>query len=111
MGFKFALDDFGAGYSSFYYLKTLGADYVKIDGEFIKNLEDSQEDRSFVKALADLARALDVKIVAEFVENENHVRILQEIGIDYLQGYHISKPISSIDTAMEKFTSKSMKDI
>jgi len=111
LGFKFALDDFGSGYSSFYYLKNLDVDYVKIDGEFVKNLETSTEDRHFVKALADLARGLNIKIIAEFVENQTHVNILKEIGIDYMQGYHISKPIDNLDKAVKRFDNKSIDEI
>jgi EAL domain-containing protein (putative c-di-GMP-specific phosphodiesterase class I) len=111
LGFKFALDDFGSGYTSFHYLKNLAVDYVKIDGEFIKNLETSPEDRYFVKALADLAKGLGVKIIAEFVENQSHVNILKEIGIDYLQGYHISKPIDNIDHALKNFDEKSIDEV
>tara|TARA_Y100001960_G_C14497231_1_gene739710 strand:- start:52 stop:882 length:831 start_codon:yes stop_codon:yes gene_type:complete len=111
LGFKFALDDFGSGYSSFYYLKNLDVDYIKIDGEFIKNLETSKEDRHFVKALADLAKGLDVKIIAEFVENQTHVNILKDLNIDYMQGYHVSKPIDSLDRAVEDFDEKTIDDI
>lgn len=111
LGFKFAIDDFGSGYSSFYYLKNLDVDYIKIDGEFVKNLETSKEDRHFVKALADLAKGLDIKIIAEFVENQSHVNILKELGIDYMQGYHISKPIDSLDKAVKNFDEKNIDDI
>ncbi|HAG53182.1 MAG TPA: hypothetical protein DCL21_05290 [Alphaproteobacteria bacterium] len=111
LGFKFALDDFGSGYSSFYYLKNLDVDYIKIDGEFVKNLETSTEDRHFVKALSDLAKGLDIKIIAEFVENQSHVNILKEIGIDYMQGYHISKPIDDLNKAVKRFDHKSIDEI
>ena len=111
LGFKFALDDFGSGYSSFYYLKNLDVDYIKIDGEFIKNLETSKEDRHFVKALADLAKGLGVKIIAEFVENQTHVNILKELNIDYMQGYHVSKPIDNLDKAVANFDEKTIDDI
>jgi diguanylate cyclase (GGDEF)-like protein/PAS domain S-box-containing protein len=111
LGFKFALDDFGSGYSSFYYLKNLAVDYIKIDGEFVRNIENSVEDRYFVKALADLAKGLNVKIIAEFVENQSHVNILKEMGIEYMQGYHISKPINDLDKAVKDFDNKYIDEI
>ncbi|PPR08488.1 MAG: hypothetical protein CFH44_01014, partial [Proteobacteria bacterium] len=111
LGFKFALDDFGSGYSSFYYLKNLDVDYIKIDGEFIKNIDNSPEDRHFVKALTDLAKGLNVEIIAEFVENQTHVNILKEMGVDYMQGYHISKPIDSLDSAVKNFDEKFIDQI
>ncbi|MCP4354771.1 MAG: EAL domain-containing protein [Proteobacteria bacterium] len=111
LGFKFALDDFGSGYSSFYYLKNLAVDFVKIDGSFIQNLENSKEDRIFVKALSDLARGLEIEIIAEFVENKKHIDILKELGVDYIQGYYISKPIDGLEEAVVKFDEVTADDI
>ncbi len=71
-------------------------DYIKIDGAFIKRIESDKEDKIFVKALSDVARALGKKTIAEFVESEQIVTILKELNIDYAQGYHISKPLPKI---------------
>jgi diguanylate cyclase (GGDEF)-like protein/PAS domain S-box-containing protein len=92
-GLKIALDDFGTGLSSFAYLKGLPIDYMKIDGSFIKNLPTSDLDKDFVIAMVQIAKRLGVKTVAEYVENEEIVKILQEISVDYFQGYHFSKPL------------------
>ena len=92
LGCSFALDDFGAGFSSFFYLKHLSVDYVKIDGSFIKQLDKSFEDKVFVRALIEVSQALGKKTVAEFVENEEILMFLKGFGVDYAQGYHIGKP-------------------
>ncbi|MDQ7090732.1 MAG: EAL domain-containing protein [Methylococcales bacterium] len=92
LGCAFALDDFGVGFSSFYYLKYLPADYVKIDGVFIRQVDKNNEDRIFVKALTEVSQALGKKVIAEFVENEAILDILKEFGIEYAQGYLIGKP-------------------
>jgi Amt family ammonium transporter len=91
-GCRFALDDFGSGFSSFAYLKQLPVDIVKIDGAFIQNLATSTEDQLFVKALTDVAKGLGKVTVAEFVENADTLRLLDEFGVDFAQGYHIGRP-------------------
>lgn len=91
-GCLLSLDDFGVGFSSFYYLKHLPVDYVKIDGSFIKHIDVNEEDKIFVRALTDISRALGKKIVAEFVESEEILKIIEEFGVDYAQGYFIGKP-------------------
>jgi diguanylate cyclase (GGDEF)-like protein len=91
-GCEFALDDFGVGYSSFNYIKHLDIDYLKIDGSFVRNLLESEDDRVFVKALADVARGMSIKTIAEMVEDESVVQYLYELGIDYGQGYHFGRP-------------------
>ena len=96
LGCSFALDDFGVGFSSFYYLMHLPVDYVKIDGSFVKNLDHNPEDQALVSALADIAKRLGKKTVAEFVENEAILRQLKEIGVDYAQGYHIGRPAPTL---------------
>ena len=93
LGCAFALDDFGVGFSSFYYLKHLSADYVKIDGAFIRHIETNKEDRIFTKALTEVSQALGKKVIAEFVENEAILAILKDFGIEYAQGYLIGKPM------------------
>lgn len=92
LGCQFAIDDFGVGFSSFRYLKNLAVDYIKIDGTFIKKIDQSYEDKIFVKSLSEIAHTLGKKTIAEFVENEAIMSILREYNIDYVQGYHIGKP-------------------
>ena len=91
-GFKFAIDDFGAGFSSFHYIKKFPIDYVKIDGEFIINIDKDEKDRAFVNSIITLAKELKVQTIAEFVESEDAVQILTNLKIDYCQGYHIGRP-------------------
>lgn len=92
LGCRFALDDFGSGFASYAYLRQLPVNDVKIDGAFIRNLPDSREDRIFVRAVTEMAHGMGKRVTAEFVENEEIVRILREIGVDYAQGYHIGRP-------------------
>lgn len=92
MGCRFALDDFGSGISSFGYLKNLPIDYLKIDGSFIRNILRNETDRVLVKSIVDIARTLNIKTIAEFVESETMVDVLRELGADYVQGFHIGRP-------------------
>jgi len=92
LGCVFSLDDFGVGFSSFYYVKHLPVDYVKIDGSFIRTLADSHDDQVFVRALAEVARGFGKLTVAEFVEDERVLALLRTYGVNYAQGYHIGKP-------------------
>ena len=93
LGCRFALDDFGAGFSSFHYLKHLPLDYLKIDGEFVRGLTSSPTDRLVVKAMVDIARGMGMKTIAEFVEDAETVTLLRELGVDYSQGYHHGRPV------------------
>ena len=92
LGCRFALDDFGSGFSSFAYLKQLPVDIVKIDGAFIQQLAHSADDQLFVKALTDVAKGLGKTTVAEFVEDAATLRLLEQFGVDFAQGYHIGRP-------------------
>ena len=92
LGCRFALDDFGAGFSSFYYLKYLPLDYLKIDGDFIRSLTSSVTDQLVVKSMVDIARGMGMKTIAEFVEAEETVAMLREKGVDYSQGYFHGAP-------------------
>jgi diguanylate cyclase (GGDEF)-like protein/PAS domain S-box-containing protein len=92
LGCLFALDDFGSGFSSFYYLKHLEFDYLKIDGEFIVNLVNTATDQLLVQAVVDIARGLGTQTVAEFVGDDATVELLQRLGVDYGQGYHLGRP-------------------
>jgi diguanylate cyclase (GGDEF)-like protein/PAS domain S-box-containing protein len=97
-GIRFALDDFGAGASSFGYLKTLKVDYLKIDGQFIRDLLDDPLDLAAVRCFRDVAQVVGTQTIAEFVENEGIADVLHDIGIDYGQGYlyHRPEPIDAI---------------
>ncbi|VAW79729.1 diguanylate cyclase/phosphodiesterase (GGDEF & EAL domains) with PAS/PAC sensor(s) [hydrothermal vent metagenome] len=92
-GCRFALDDFGSGLSSLAYLKNLPVDMVKIDGAFIRNITDNDIDRMMVKSICDIASVMDIKTTAEYVESESALRILRETGVDFVQGFHIGRPV------------------
>lgn len=92
MGCRFALDDFGSGFASFYYLKHLPIHVLKIDGEFVKDLPRTPNDQLIVSALVHVARGMGMKTVAEFVEDAETLEILRQLGVDYAQGYHIGRP-------------------
>ncbi len=92
LGCKLAMDDFGAGFSSFAYLKQLAVDYVKIDGQFVLNLCEDKADQAIIAAMCQLGRQMEFQTIAEFVETEAIVAKLQELGVDYAQGYAIGKP-------------------
>ena len=93
-GCRFALDDFGVGFSSLYYLKKLPLDYIKIDGSFVRNLVRDSEHQVLIKALVDVARAFNLLTIAEFVEDADTMELLASLGVNYAQGYHIDKPCS-----------------
>mgnify|MGYP003672900018 CR=1 FL=1 len=93
LGCRFALDDFGTGFSSYAYLKELKVDYLKIDGMFIKNLSEDAVSLAMVKSISDVASAIGIETIAEFVETEEVRTKLTELGITYSQGYHIHKPV------------------
>ncbi|MGM0476691.1 MAG: putative bifunctional diguanylate cyclase/phosphodiesterase, partial [Pseudomonadota bacterium] len=96
-GFAFALDDFGSGYNSFHYMRELHFDYVKIDGAFVSNILNSRVDHALVRNLVNLCRELGMQTVAEFVESEAILDALRAIGVDYVQGFHLSVPEPNID--------------
>ncbi|HEV7392674.1 MAG TPA: EAL domain-containing protein, partial [Burkholderiales bacterium] len=98
MGCRFALDDFGAGFSSFYYLKRFEVDYLKIDGGFIRDLATDEGSRLFVRALNDVARGLNKQVVAEWVESPEVLKLLVEMGAQFGQGYLFRKPVPLEDT-------------
>jgi len=95
-GFAFALDDFGSGYNSFHYLRELHFEYVKIDGAFITNILNSKVDHALVNTLNQLCQELGMKTLAEFVESQEVMDKLQDMGIDYAQGFHLGLPHSDM---------------
>lgn len=92
LGCRFALDDFGVGFSSFYHLKHLPVDFLKIDGTFVRDIARSPVDQHLVKGIVQVARGLGKQTIAEFVGDEETVRLLREYGVDYAQGYHLGEP-------------------
>ncbi|HED16911.1 MAG TPA: EAL domain-containing protein [Gammaproteobacteria bacterium] len=93
LGCRLALDDFGVGFSSFSYLKQLHADVLKIDGAFVRDIHNNEDDQLFVKALVDVSRGLNMKTVAEFVETQECLDMIRQLGVDYAQGYFVGKPV------------------
>lgn len=94
LGCRFALDDFGIGFTSFSHLRTLPLDFVKIDGSFVRNIHKSRGDRGVVQAITQVVKAYDKSVIAEFVENAQILSLLAKMGVDYAQGFHIGKPIA-----------------
>ncbi len=91
-GFRFALDDFGAGLSSFGYLKQLPVDFIKIDGQFVREINSDPVARAMVTGIVNVARVLAIQTVAEKVESEAGERCLESLGVDYVQGFHVGAP-------------------
>ncbi|MEE9397293.1 MAG: EAL domain-containing protein [Methylococcales bacterium] len=91
-GFAFALDDFGSGYNSFLYLRDLYFEYVKIDGEFVRNMLQNKADNALIESLYGLCEKLDMKTIAECVEDDEILTRLQEVGVTYCQGFHTGMP-------------------
>jgi diguanylate cyclase (GGDEF)-like protein/PAS domain S-box-containing protein len=94
LGCKFSLDDFGSGLSSFTYLKNLPVDYLKIDGQFIRNVVDDSVDQSMVKAISDVGHAMGIETIAERVETKRVFDKLGTLGVEFAQGYYIARPAS-----------------
>ncbi len=92
LGCRFALDDFGAGFGSFYYLKHVPFDLLKIDGEFVRDCCTTPTDRLVIQSVVAIAQGLETQTVAEHVGDERTVDLLQQLGVDYGQGYHLGKP-------------------
>jgi len=99
LGCRFALDDFGAGFSSFYYLKRFDADYLKIDGAFVRGLLTDEGNRIFVKALCEVAHGLKKQVIAEWVEDREVMKALTDIGTEYGQGYLFHRPAPLLSEA------------
>jgi diguanylate cyclase (GGDEF)-like protein len=104
LGVTIAIDDFGAGHTSFKHLRNFPVDIVKIDGAFVQNLSRSTNDRFFVQTLIDLAHHLGLSTVAEWVEDEETARLLASWGIDYLQGDHCGRPMLGLGEPCPELT-------
>lgn len=91
LGCRFALDDFGVGFSSFYYIKELDFHYMKLDGSFIANLPRNPNDQVFVRAMVEISKVFGLKVIAEWVEDQETADMLHEFGVEYGQGYHFGK--------------------
>ena len=102
LGCEFALDDFGAGFASFYYLKHLAFDYLKIDGEFIQNMIEDPTDRLVVQSLVNIASGLNKATIAEFVGDRETLELLRSYGVDYAQGFHVGKPKPLAETDLAR---------
>ena len=94
MGCRLALDDFGAGFSSFVYLKQLPFDVLKIDGEFVRHCTTNRADRVILESLVHTASGLEKQTVAEFVEDQETEDLLRDLGVDLVQGYHVGRPVA-----------------
>ncbi len=107
LGCKFSLDDFGSGLSSFTYLKNLPVDYLKIDGQFIRNVVDDSVDESMVKAISQVGHAMGIEMIAERVETKRVLEKLGSLGVEFAQGYYIARP-ASVDT-FEPWNAKTLE--
>ena len=97
IGCKIAIDDFGTGYSNFEYLIKLKADYLKIDGSLIKNIHKDKNIHTVVSTIVNFAKNLNMKVIAEFVEDEEIYDVLKKLDVDYSQGYFFSIPQEDLD--------------
>jgi diguanylate cyclase (GGDEF)-like protein len=96
IGCSFALDDFGAGFSSLTYIKRLPVDYIKIEGSFIENISRDSIDQSMVRSIVQIARTTGKQTIAEYVQDLKSLQMLRKLGADYAQGFYIGKPMGSL---------------
>ena len=99
-GCSFSLDDFGSGMSSYGYLKSLPVDYLKIDGVFVRDMATNPNDYAVVKSISEIGHFMGKKIIAEYVQDDETIQLLQDLGVDYAQGYGIEKPRALDDILM-----------
>ncbi len=104
LGCRFALDDFGSGFSSFFHLKHLPVDYIKIDGQFVQSMAYSAVDRSIVNSINDIAHSFGKQTIAEFVEDAACFDMLRQCGVDFAQGYYISAPAPELPGAGDEIS-------
>lgn len=97
LGLNFAVDDFGAGYSNFIYLKHFPVDLIKIDGSLISDIDKDIDDQVIIESIVKIAQHKEIKILAEMVEKKEEYETLKKLGVDYLQGYYFGKPTPEID--------------
>jgi diguanylate cyclase (GGDEF)-like protein/PAS domain S-box-containing protein len=93
MGCSFSLDDFGSGLSSYAYLRNLSVDFLKIDGSFVRNIAEDAVDLALLRSMNEIGQLLGKKTIAEFAENERVIQKLREVGVDYMQGHGVSRPV------------------
>jgi EAL domain-containing protein (putative c-di-GMP-specific phosphodiesterase class I) len=92
IGFKLSIDDFGTGYSSLSYLKQFPIDKLKIDRAFVMDIESNNDDKILAKSIIDLAHNLNLSVIAEGVENDQQLAIIEQLGAEEIQGFYFSKP-------------------
>ena len=102
LGCKFALDDFGSGHASYLYLRDLAVDYLKIDGEFIRHMVTDPVNIDLVRAMLDMGKILGKEVIAEFVENNATLKLLEELGMDWVQGYFIGRPMPLLEFLVDQ---------
>ena len=100
LGVKFSLDDFGTGLSSFSYLKQFPVDFLKIDGEFVRDIIEDDKSYVFVRSMTEVGHCLNMEVIAEFVESDTMFEKLREANVDYVQGYTVGRPVA-IQTLLE----------
>lgn len=101
-GCEVAIDDYGAGFGPFAYLKKVPFDVIKIDGTFVREMAQNDADQLVVKAIVEIARGLGKRTIAEFVEDEDTTKLLREYGVDMAQGFHLGRPVDAAELAVEK---------
>ena len=109
LGCRFSLDDFGSGFSSFYHLKHLPVDCLKIDGSFIRGLAHGMQDRHLVRGMVELSRGLEIEVAAEYVEDAETLQIVRSLDIDYAQGFQVGHPVP-IRQALDEFSKARSKE-
>jgi EAL domain-containing protein (putative c-di-GMP-specific phosphodiesterase class I)/GGDEF domain-containing protein len=101
-GYRFAIDDFGSGYSNFAHISSLNIDFIKFDGSLIRKISQDRTSSVIIKHVTGMCRELDIKTVAEFVETESILKIVKDFGIDYSQGTFIDSPSPEPDSSMQR---------
>jgi EAL domain-containing protein (putative c-di-GMP-specific phosphodiesterase class I) len=96
-GCEVAIDDYGAGFGPFHYLKRVPFDVIKIDGTFVRDMPHNDADQLTVQAIVQIARGLGKRTIAEFVEDEDTTKLLREYGVDMAQGYHLGRPVDAAE--------------
>jgi EAL domain-containing protein (putative c-di-GMP-specific phosphodiesterase class I) len=96
-GIKIAIDDFGTGYSNFAHILKIRPDYIKIDGSLIKNINEDKNSYEMVKSIIDFTKALNIRVVAEFIHNEEVFNTVMELGVDEFQGFYLGEPSPNLE--------------